>query len=80
MLAHFDNGGKCDGSKLCSSVHTMPELFENGRAFVGGKLFSRLCVKEVCLHSENRPISFQKRQKNAMFSSFLSVRTMRFPK
>ena len=33
MPAHFQNGEKCDGSKVCASVHTMPEQFENGRKF-----------------------------------------------
>ena len=30
MPAHFENGEKCDGSKVSASVHTMPEQFENG--------------------------------------------------
>ena len=27
--AHFQNGEKCDGSKLLASVYSMPEQFEN---------------------------------------------------
>ena len=35
MTAHFENGQKCDGSKLLASVHTIPAQFENGRKFDG---------------------------------------------
>ena len=33
MPAHFENGEKCDGSKIWASVHTIPAQFENGRKF-----------------------------------------------
>ena len=42
MPAHFENGEKCDGSKLGASVHTMPEQFENDRKFDSKILFARL--------------------------------------
>ena len=30
MPANFENGEKCDGSKILASVHTIPVQFENG--------------------------------------------------
>ena len=33
MPAHFENGEKCDGSRIRASVHTMPEQFENDTKF-----------------------------------------------
>ena len=38
MPAHFENGEKCDGSKILASVHTIPAQFENGRKFDGNNL------------------------------------------
>ena len=35
MPAHFENGEKCDGSKILASVHMMPEQFKNGREYDG---------------------------------------------
>ena len=37
MPTHFENGEKCDGSKIWASVHTIPEQFENGAKFDGKK-------------------------------------------
>ena len=33
--AHFENGEKCDGSKIWASVHTLQEQFENDNKFDG---------------------------------------------
>ena len=50
----------------------MPEQFENDRKFDGKKLFARLLfdAKEMCLHSENRSVAFQKHRKMFCFDHF----------
>ena len=46
MRAHFENGEKSDGSKICASVHTIPAQFENGRKFYGKKSCRTLMPKK----------------------------------
>ena len=61
MSARFENGEKCDGSKIRASVHTMPEQFENGTKCDGKKSLQDFDVKEMYLHPKNQSISFEKR-------------------
>ena len=58
----------------------MPQQFENGRKLDGKNSLQDFDAKEVYLHHKNRSVSFQKRVKNVLFSSFSSVYTMPFPK
>ena len=71
MPAHFENGEKCDGSKIWAGVHTIPEQFENGRNSDGKKLkvdfeisrFRNLLAKHV-------PFSCELEAYPSQFSSF----------
>ena len=60
MPAHFENGEKCDGSKIWASVHTIPEQFENGRKSDGKISLQDFDAKEMYLHYKNRSVSCQK--------------------
>ena len=42
MPAHFENGGKCDCSKIWARVHTIPEPFESSGKCDGSKLWARV--------------------------------------
>ena len=46
MLAKFENDGKCDGSKLLRSVHTIPARFENGMK-LDVAISTRVHVEEI---------------------------------
>ena len=35
MTAHFENGEKCDGSKIWATIRTIPAQFENDWNFNG---------------------------------------------
>ena len=63
MPAHFENGEKCDGSKIWASVHTMPAQFENSRKIDSKNSFQDFDAEEKYLHTKNRPVSIQKRWK-----------------
>ena len=70
MPPHFENGEKCDGSKIWASVHTMPEQFENSRKFDCKISLQDLDAKDRYLHPKNRPVSFQKRLEMFCFIIF----------
>ena len=78
MLAHFENGEKCDGSKTWASVHMMPEQFENVRKLDGKNSLQDFDAKEVYLHPKNRYVSFQKRLKMFCFHHFQVFTRCRF--
>ena len=80
MPAHFENGEKCDGCKIWASVHTISEQFENGKKLDGKNSLQDFDAKEVYLHPNNRPVSFQKHLKMFHFSSCSGVYRMSFPK
>ena len=48
----------------------MPEQFENGRKLDGKKSLQDFDAKEVCLHTKNRSVSFQKRLRYSVFIIF----------
>ena len=79
MPAHFENGEKCDGSKIWASVHTIPEQFENGRNLDGKSSLQHVDAKEAYLHPKSRSVWFQKCQEMLCFH-LLSLYTMSFPK
>ena len=56
MPAHFENGEKCDGSKICARVHTIPVLTVKNQLQDFG-------ARKMYLHSKNRPVSLKKLQK-----------------
>ena len=70
MPAHFENSEKCDGGKICASVHTMPEQFENDRKFDSKKTLHDFDAKEMYLRSMNRSVSFQQRREIFCFHHF----------
>ena len=53
MPAHFENGEKSDGSKICASIHTRPAQFENGRNFDIKNSLQDFDAKEQYLHPKN---------------------------
>ena len=53
MLPQFENGEKCDGSKILAGVHMMQDF----------------TAEEIYLRSKDRPVTFQRRAKNAVLSS-----------
>ena len=63
MPAHFENGEKSDGSKICASIHTIPAQFENGRNFDIKNSLQDFDAKEKYLHPKNRLVSIQKCRK-----------------
>ena len=70
MLAHFEKGEKCDGSKIWNNVHKMPEEFENGRKLDGKSSLQDFDTTATYLCLKNRSASFQKRQKCSTFIIF----------
>ena len=47
MPAHFENGEKCDGSKILASANTMPQESENRTKFDGKNLLQDFDAKEM---------------------------------
>ena len=70
MPAHFENDEKCDGSKFeLAFTRYRSNLKTVGNLPVKSSL-QDFDVKEVCLNSKNRPVSFQKRLKMFYFHHF----------
>ena len=78
MPAHFENGEKCDGSKIWASIHIMPEQFENGTKFDGKNSLQDFDANEMYLHPKNRSTSFQKHRKIFSFYRFQVLTRCRF--
>ena len=70
MPAHFENGKKCDGSKILVSVHTMQGQFENDRKLNGKNSLQDFDAKKMNLRPMNRLVSFQKCRKIFCFHHF----------
>ena len=52
ILVHFENGAKCDGSKILVSVHVILEQFENGRELEDDKLVAISSrIFSTCVHN-----------------------------